>query len=55
MAIVYRHIRLDKNEPFYIGIGKEIKRAYDKRRGNHWKSIIKKTEYRVDILFDNLT
>jgi hypothetical protein len=21
MAYVYRHIRLDKNEPFYIGIG----------------------------------
>lgn len=23
MAYVYRHIRLDKNEPFYIGIGKD--------------------------------
>ena len=22
MAYLYRHIRLDKNEPFYIGIGK---------------------------------
>jgi hypothetical protein len=55
MAIVYRHIRLDKNEPFYIGIGKNIKRAYDKRRGEHWKSIVNKSEYRVDILFDNLT
>jgi len=21
MAYIYRHIRLDKNEPFYIGIG----------------------------------
>ena len=21
MAYVYRHIRLDKNEPFYIGVG----------------------------------
>jgi hypothetical protein len=32
MAYVYRHIRLDKNEPFYIGIGKDdyssFKRAY---------------------------
>jgi hypothetical protein len=55
MAIVYRHIRLDKNKPFYIGIGKSIKRAYDKRRGNHWKSVVNKTEYRVDILFDNLS
>ena len=25
MAIVYRHIRLDKNEVFYIGIGKTEK------------------------------
>jgi hypothetical protein len=23
MAYVYRHIRLDKNEPFYIGIGSD--------------------------------
>lgn len=27
MAIVYRHIRLDKNEPFYIGIGKDEKKS----------------------------
>ena len=34
MAYVYRHIRLDKNEPFYIGIGsdKEYKRADLSRR-----------------------
>ena len=32
MAYLYRHIRLDKNEPFYIGIGSNelnnYKRAY---------------------------
>lgn len=28
MAVVYRHIRLDKNEPFYIGIGNEKSKAY---------------------------
>ena len=57
MAVVYRHIRLDTNEVFYIGIGKDEKRAYDKKRSrsNWWKSILEKTEYRVDILFDNLT
>ena len=29
MAYLYRHIRLDKNEPFYIGIGSDtnFKRA----------------------------
>jgi len=25
MAYVYRHIRLDKNEPFYIGISNDVK------------------------------
>lgn len=57
MAIVYQHIRLDTNEVFYIGIGKEIKRAYNKtnHRSKHWKNIINKTEYKVEILFDNLT
>ena len=57
MAILYRHIRLDKNEPFYIGIGIDMKRAYEKykSRNSFWKSIINKTDYRVDILFDDLT
>jgi len=56
MAVVYRHIRLDKNEPFYIGIGNSKYRASKKcSRNNIWKSIVNKTEYRVDILFDDLT
>lgn len=56
MAIVYRHIRLDKNIPFYIGIGKTEKRAYQKYfRNNIWNQIISKTKYDVEILFDNLS
>ena len=56
MAYVYRHIRLDKNEPFYIGIGKTEKRAYEKiKRNQFWHNIIAKTDYEVEILFDNLT
>jgi len=57
MAYLYRHIRLDKNEPFYIGVATHLKRAYDKssRKNKIWKSIIAKTEYRVEILFDDLT
>jgi hypothetical protein len=33
MAYVYRHIRLDKNEPFYIGVGSDsnYSRAFTKR------------------------
>jgi hypothetical protein len=57
MAYVYRHIRLDKNEPFYIGIGSdnEYKRANtNTRRNKHWINI-SKFGYEVDILFDGLT
>lgn len=55
---VYKHIRLDKNEPFYIGIGlvKNYGRAFSTRfRNDIWKNIAKKTEYKVEILFENLT
>ena len=57
MAVVYQHIRLDTNEIFYIGIGKEVKRAFNKtnHRSKHWKNIINKTEYKIEVLFDNLT
>lgn len=58
MAYVYRHIRLDKNEPFYIGIGSDMtnKRANEKaRRSKFWKKIIAKTDYEVEILFDDIS
>jgi len=59
---VYRHIRLDTNEVFYIGVGTksnkyteltEYYRAHSKHyRNSFWKSIIRKTEYIVEILFE---
>lgn len=58
MAYLYRHIRLDKNEPFYIGIGSDsmYQRANSNtHRNNHWKSITSITDYRVEILFDDIT
>lgn len=58
MAYVYRHIRLDKNEPFYIGIGSDKKfyRAYSLRKRNQlWHNIVNKSDYEVEILMDNLT
>lgn len=56
MAVVYRHIRKDKNEPFYIGIGADEKRAFSlKSRNDYWKKIVMKTEYEIEILFDDLT
>jgi hypothetical protein len=58
MAYVYRHIRLDKNEPFYIGIGSDMtnKRANEKaRRNNIWKKIVAKSNYEIEILIDDIT
>ena len=61
---LYRHIRLDKNNVFYVGIGTkpekfgtviyEYYRAFSKtRRSVFWRNIINKTEYKVDILFEH--
>jgi hypothetical protein len=61
---LYRHIRLDKNEVFYVGIGKkakeynghrtEYKRAYTSyKRTKFWKQIVNKTEYRVEIMLES--
>ena len=58
MAYLYRHIRLDKNEPFYIGIGSDekYKRAYSKNdRNQHWHNIVNKIEYEVEIVLDELS
>lgn len=63
---LYRHIRIDKNEPFYIGIGtkqernhnsfrSEYRRAYETNRKESyiWNSIVNKTEYEIEILFES--
>ena len=56
MAYVYLHKRLDKNEVFYIGIGKNIERAYSKHnRNQYWKNIVSKTNYQVEIVASDLS
>jgi hypothetical protein len=59
MAYLYRHIRLDKNVPFYIGIGKsdsDFNRAYShKNRNVYWNNIVNCTDYRVEIMLDDIT
>lgn len=59
MAYIYRHIRLDKNEPFYIGIGSDDKyrRAYSIQKGRNplHQNILDKSEVEVEILLDGLT
>ena len=53
MKVVYKHIRLDTNKVFYIGIGNE-KRPYSKRRNKHWQNVVNKTNYIVEIVARDL-
>lgn len=64
---LYRHIRLDKNEPFYIGIGKKrinrrclsFKSIYERAcvrdtgRSKFWNKIANKTDYDIEILLES--
>ena len=55
-CVVYRHIRTDKNEPFYIGIGKNISRAYSKKnRNKYWYNIVSKVNFEIEILFEGVS
>ena len=56
MAYLYRHIRLDKNEPFYIGIAtSKYRPVRDTCRNIIWDRIVAKTEYEVEILFEDVS
>lgn len=63
---LYRHIRLDKNEVFYVGIGtkenkkfrkfeSEYTRAFSKHnRNKHWHSIVSiNPNFKVEILYEH--
>ena len=55
MAIVYRHITEDNLRTFYIGIGKNIKRAKSKQgRNKYWHNIVNKYGYTIEILVNNI-
>lgn len=57
-AYVYKHIRLDTNQIFYIGVGtgNNYRRSKDTRdRNKYWKNIVNKTKYSVHIIYDNLS
>jgi len=56
MAYVYKHIRNDTNEVFYIGIGKNKKRTNSKLSRNQlWINIVNKVGYRYEIIEDELS
>lgn len=65
---IYRHIRLDINQVFYIGKGtkedniefkkftSEYKRAFSKKsnsRNRYWKHVINITAYDIEIIFES--
>ena len=55
---VYRHLKLNTNEVFYIGMGKEanFRRSRSKRyRNNYWHNIVNKYGYSVEIIATNLS
>lgn len=55
---VYRHIRLDTNEVFYVGFGK-MNNAYPSRatkvysRNRRWNEIVKTTDWYAEIIFQS--
>lgn len=60
---VYQHIRLDKNEIFYVGVGTHHKKTllngyyYSRAKAKHsnkiWQSIINKSNYRAEIIYES--
>ena len=63
MFYIYRHIRLDTNTPFYIGMASRYSKGnksldgydrayYKNNRTNSWKAIAKSAGYKVDIVMD---
>lgn len=55
MAVVYSHNK-PCGEVFYVGIGQDEKRAYDKqKRSNYWKKIAVKYGYEVKIVKEDIS
>ena len=52
--VIYRHLK-PNGEVFYIGYGSKERAFHKNNRNNHWKNIVKKYGYEVQILKSNLT
>lgn len=60
MAYVYRHIRLDTGQPFYVGIGSDDGGKYTRAntsqcRNRYWHNIVNKVGYEIEIMLDEIT
>ncbi len=52
---LYRHIRLDNNEVFYIGIGTKDRFKSKFSRNRYWNHIVNVTDWEAEIVLDGLT
>src|SRR5690242_394292 len=56
MSCVYRHVRLDTNQVFYVGVGaNELRSKHTHGRNKSWHEVTSITEWRIDIMVENLT
>ena len=56
MAYIYKHIRKDTDDVFYIGIGKTKRRATDRNnRNDRWTKVVNKVGFDVEIIEDGLS
>lgn len=54
-AVVYRHIRLDTNKVFYVGIAASRHRPHSRfSRNKYWHNIVDKVGYDVEIITDKI-
>lgn len=52
---VYRHLKKDNGDTFYIGIGNNKRPYLKKDRNDFWYKTINKHGYVIEILYDNLS
>jgi surface antigen len=56
MAIVYLHKKKKTNDVFYVGIGRNLKRAYSKNnRNKYWKNVVSKYGFYVQVTHQDIS
>ena len=51
---IYQHRRNDTGQIFYVGKGTNKRCSQRSNRNKNWKEITNKTDYTIEILFENL-
>jgi hypothetical protein len=56
MAYVYKHIRKDTNEVFYIGIGVRLNRVSSKHsRNKFWRNIVERVGFEYEVIDSDIS